>query len=289
MNHESPLGTLVHRTAFVSKYVPSRPIDVWLPPGYDATQNTRYPVIYLHDGQFNFDRPSSPYANTWSRLKYWVFGGTFWDVDRAMTRLIASKEIKPAIIISIWNLPKVQRSEEYMPQKPVTEDVDKFLQTSDSDITPNSITSDNYLRFLVTEVKPFIDATYPTQSDRQNTLLMGSSMGGMVSAYAIAEYPDIFGGAACLSTHWNIGGGALINWYNDHWPTAGQHRLYFDYGTKSLDAGYEPYQKHVDQILKDKGYRLGEDWITRRFDGANHSPKAWRDRVHIPLTFLLAR
>ena len=70
------------------------------------------------------------------------------------------------------------------------------------------LVSDNYLKFLVEELKPFVDKTYRTHPDRANTLVMGSSMGGMISAYAIAEYPDVFGGAACLSTDWTIGDGA---------------------------------------------------------------------------------
>ena len=57
----------------------------------------------------------------------------------------------------------------------------------------------NYLKFLVEELKPFIDATYSTRKDRNHTFHMGSSMGGLISAYAVAKYPDVFGGAGCLS------------------------------------------------------------------------------------------
>ncbi|GIS69926.1 MAG: hypothetical protein CM1200mP9_07470 [Gammaproteobacteria bacterium] len=83
------------------------------------------------------------------------------------------------------------------------------------------IRSDNYLRFLVQELKPFIDETYRTQVDRDSTFIVGSSMGGLISAYAIVEYPDVFGGAACLSSDWTIGEDAVLRWLDDHWPAAG--------------------------------------------------------------------
>ena len=108
------------------------------------------------------------------------------------------------------------------------------------------MTADNYLKFLVDELKPFIDETYPTQSDRDNTFVIGSSMGGLISAYAIAEYPDVFGGAACMSTHWPVGDGVVVQWLNDHLPSAGTHRVYFDHGTETFDAEYEPYQQQMD-------------------------------------------
>ena len=118
-------------------------------------------------------------------------------------------------------------------------------------------------------------------------VIVGSSMGGLISAYAIAEYPEMFGGAACLSTHWPVGFGTVVQWFDDHWPVAGSNRLYFDYGTETLDAQYEPYQQQMDTVMRKYGYTEGEDWVTRRFAGEEHSPRAWRERLHIPLAFLL--
>ena len=282
---DSKPGTLVHYPSFSSDLVEPRPVDVWLPDGYEESDSP-YPVIYMHDGQFMFDRPTSPYASTWERTKGLIYGGVFWNVDETMARLIAKKQIRPTIVVSVWNLPNVKRRTEYMPQKPVTEEIGRLL-VAESDITREAITSDNYLRFLVSELKPFIDKTYLTKPDADNTLIMGSSMGGMISAYAVSEYPEVFGAAACLSTHWVLGEGAAVKWYKNNWPTAGNHRLYFDYGTKSIDADYEPFQKMMDAVMRQKGYRENEDWVTRRFEGASHRPKAWRERLHIPLIFLL--
>lgn len=271
-------GTLVHMETFATTLVEPRPVDVWLPEGYDAASDDRYAVIYMHDGQMMFDQAASE------------LGGTdyLWDVDKAMTRLFREDKIRPAIVVSVWNLPKTKRRTEYMPQKPLSEDSDSDLRAEGSDITFAEVNSDNYLKFLVEELKPYIDETYHTRTGKEDTFIIGSSMGGMISAYAIAEYPDVFGGAACLSTHWNLAGGTVLDWYENHWPEAGSNRVYFDYGTETLDADYEPYQLRMDAVMREKGYREDVDWMTRKFEGADHSPRAWRERLHIPLEFLLS-
>ncbi len=270
-------GSVVHYESFSSEYVEQRPVDVWLPEGYDPESSDRYAVIYMHDGQFLFDHPTSPYFGT-----VWM-----WDVDKAMTRLIREQRIRPAIVVSVWNLPKTKRRTEYMPQKPVTEEAERSLKAEGSDVTREAISSDAYLRFLVEELKPFVDKNYRTYPDKDNTFIIGSSMGGMISAYAIAEYPLVFGGAACMSTHFSMGGGVVLDWYTSHWPDAGLNRIYFDFGTESLDADYEPYQRRMDEIMREKGFQENVDWITRKFEGDDHSPASWRKRLHIPLEFLL--
>lgn len=279
MTANSQSGTIDYHPDFPSDYFSPRPVEVWLPEGYDPTSGDRYPVLYMHDGQFLFHYGRTPFS-----VKDWL-----WDVDTTMARLIENGEIRPAIVVSVWAdlEAKPNRKLEYMPQKPVTDDVWKKMIAKEPEIAGKKIVSDNYLKFLVHEFKPFIDKTYRTQPVRESTFVIGSSMGGMISAYAIAEYPDIFGGAACLSTHWGIGDGAVIAWYKDHWPDAGTHRIYFDHGTETLDAEYEPYQLKMDEVMRSRGYRSGEDWISRRFDGADHSPRAWRERLHVPLKFLL--
>jgi hypothetical protein len=73
-----------------------------------------------------------------------------------------------------------------------------------------------------------------------------------------------------------------------HRPAPAGHRWYFDFGTATLDAGYEPFQQRMDAVMKSAGYTEGRDWITRNFPGAEHSEKSWRKRVEIPLAFLLA-
>ncbi|MBC7868394.1 MAG: esterase, partial [Gloeobacteraceae cyanobacterium ES-bin-316] len=156
--------------------------------------------------------------------------------------------------------------------------------------------SDNYLRFLVQELMPFIDIKFSTAKEPKNTFIAGSSMGGLISIYAICEYPEVFGGAACLSTHWpgvftvdnNPVPAAFINYLQNNLPNPDNHNIYFDYGDQTLDALYPPLQKKVDEVMKAKGF-TGKNWVTKFFPGENHSEAAWAKRFTIPLLFLLKK
>lgn len=254
-----------------SKFVAVRRVDVWLPPGYDANATERYPVIYMHDGQNLFDPATS-------------YGGVPWSADLAVARLMAAGRSRGAIIVGVWNTPA--RFGEYLPEKAVSAELyAKFIAQYKFPSAPPQ--GDAYLKYLVTELKPFIDRTYRTRPEREHTSTMGSSMGGLISAYAICEYPEVFGGAGCVSIHWPLGDGVIIDWFARHLPKPGTHRIYFDFGTETLDAAYEPYQRRVDAVMRAAGYTEGRDWLTLKYAGAAHSEKSWRERVDLPLLFLL--
>lgn len=276
-------GDITHYAPFPSELVLPRPVDVWVPEGYDSNAGQRYPVIYMHDGQMLIHTENSPYVTM----------DLFWDVDKIITGLVNEGTIRPAIVVSVFmrDKPKGARGAEFMPQKPVTDEVWQLMVEEGDNFSVeeggDTMSSDSYLRFLVEELKPFVDEHYATLPDRDNTFVMGSSMGGAISAYAISEYPEVFGGAACLSSHLVIGDGVAVKWFNDHWPQAGNHRVYFDYGTETLDAQYEPYQQRMDAVMEKYGYTRNHDWMTLKFEGADHSSQAWKERLHIPLTFLL--
>jgi predicted alpha/beta superfamily hydrolase len=112
-------------------------------------------------------------------------------------------------------------------------------------------------------------------------------MGGLISLYALLSYPQIFGGAACVSTHWVAGAQPLIDHLAARLPPPGAHKFYFDFGTETLDAEYEPWQKLMDEKMRAAGYVAGRDWLTRKFPGAAHHEPAWRARAEIPFEFLL--
>jgi len=264
-------GMVVRYAGMPSAYVARRNVDVWLPPSYGKDPTKRYPVLYMHDGQNLFDPATS-------------YGNIDWAVDEAMTGLIGKGAVREAIVVGVWNTSK--RREEYMPQRAVQGTVHFNVPGAD-DLEPADIISDRYLAFLVKELKPFIDATYRTLPGRADTYVMGSSMGGLISQYAMSRYPDVFGGAGCVSTHWPAGNGIALDDFAAHLPDPATHKYWFDYGTATLDALYEPYQKRADEILRKAGYVEGQNWITRKFEGAEHSEKAWRLRVDQPLAFLL--
>ncbi|HEX2912588.1 MAG TPA: alpha/beta hydrolase-fold protein [Chloroflexia bacterium] len=257
---------------FPSQYVVPRNVDVWSPPGYDEQTGTRYPVIYMHDGQNLFDPALSTF-------------GVTWGVAETLTELINEK-FGGAIVVGVWNSGE-GRARDYMPQKPL-ETAEAAALKSDFIAQKNGESvSDRYLRFLVEELKPFIDKTYRTLPDQTNTFIMGSSMGGLISLYALEEYPEVFSRAGCLSTHWTIGGELLVDLMGSALPKPDNHKLYFDYGTVGLDSDYEPYQQRMDRILEVSGYTRGEDFLSLKFEGEEHSERAWSKRLAIPLRFLL--
>lgn len=265
-------GSVVRYAAVGSQFVAPRHVDVWCPPGYDKNVATRYPVIYMHDGQNLFDPAWSAY-------------GIDWGVDEAIGRLMRDAGLPGAIVVGIWNSP--DRRRDYMPEKPLLTPAARAVRSAFVTEWGGDPRADDYLRCLTQEIKPFIDAAYRTLPDRRHTFVMGSSMGGLISLYALTEYPSLFGGAGCLSTHWPIGGEVLVDCFGAVLPPPGHHRLYFDYGTATLDAEYEPFQRRMDSHLRAAGYQPGADWLTMKFDGAEHNEPAWRARIDIPLAFLL--
>ena len=272
---------------FTSVYVDTRRVDIWLPDDYSA-DGPALPVIYAQDGQNLF------------RSKTAAWGGNEWEVDETIARLLVGKKIRSAIVIGIWNTPK--RFIEYAPQKPweaLAEETQKALiEDLDKSFGPVhklGALSEKYLEFIVKELKPFVDENYNTLPERADTFVMGSSMGGLISIYALVRYPDVFSGAICLSTHWPVSiennraivAEAIISYLDTTLPQAGEHKIYFDYGTEHLDAWYEPYQNKMDLVMESHGYVRGKDWITMKFDGETHSETAWKKRLHIPIEMML--
>ncbi|MCV2357621.1 hypothetical protein LNV08_01380 [Paucibacter sp. TC2R-5] len=277
---EVNVGRIERLANFSSKWVDARHVDVWLPEGYSAGK--RYQVLYMHDGQMLFDASKS-----WNQQA--------WDVHLSVARLVAAGRIPDTLIVGIWNNGKYRHSE-YFPQKflPLMPQPqrERLLQAA----LQNKPQSDAYLRFIVEELKPAIDARYATRPEAASSFLMGSSMGGQISVYAMNEYPQVFGGAAGLSTHW-IGQHkpnaaiplAGYNYLRAHLAAPETHRLYQDHGTTELDALYAPYQVMVNDLARERGYVDGVNFETRVFDGSGHNEKAWAERLEIPLEFLLRK
>lgn len=259
-----------------SAHTRARRVDVWTPPGY-ASGDRRYPVLYMHDGQHALDPATAKHGITWG-------------VREALTRLMGEGAIPGCIVVGVWN--SAERRRDYMPQGLFEgPDADAARQFFAAKFPAGYIegppASDGYLRFIVEELKPMIDARYRSLPDQPNTFVMGSSMGGLISLYAIEQYPEVFFGAGCLSTHWIAGENLLVDYLGARLPAPADHRLYFDFGTITLDEAYEPFQIRMDGWLERAGYARGRNWTTLKFEGAAHTEAAWRARVDLPLRFLL--
>jgi hypothetical protein len=260
-------------------------VDIWLPDGYP--ERGPYAVLYMHDGAGLYD------ANLmWNHQE--------WKVDETASALMAAGKVRPFIVVGVWNS-AAERQSEYMPQKPLEaapeEARKKLLEGKFADgraLYSGPVRSDAYLRFLVEELKPYVDEHYKVRTGPEDTVVMGSSMGGMISIYAICEYPNVFGATGALSTHWPGGmtaddgpiPQAMREYLRKHLPDPRTHRIWFDHGTATLDAMYPELQRKVDAVMRERGFDAAS-WQTRVFENAEHSENAWAERLAIPLAFLL--
>ncbi|RZJ04345.1 MAG: alpha/beta hydrolase [Brevundimonas sp.] len=280
-------GRLTEHPAMPSAIIQPRDVTVWLPPGYDAAADARWPVLYMHDGQNLFDAGRAPY-------------GAEWGVDEHVARLAANGQIRTPIVVGVGNTPL--RLREYVPAELIAalpDDMRGDIQA----IYGGEPLSDGYLRFLVEELKPFIDRTYRTRPGREDTVVMGSSMGGLISLYAMMKHPEVFGGAGCVSTHWPLrleqltDPAALAAWRERlvaAWtgvvraglPDPATHRLYFDRGDETLDQFYAAFQGHIDDTVRAAGWS-SDRFRSLVFPGAEHNEKSWNQRLDVPLIFLL--
>ena len=276
-------GELEQYEKFLSKYVEPRTVSVWLPEGYKEGDSCD--VVYMHDGQMLFDA-----TTTWNHQE--------WMVDEVAGSMMAHDSIRKCIVVGIDNTEK--RLSEYYPNKTyqyVTQDKREGREMRD-------FLGDAYLRFLVEEVKPFIDQHYKPLTNREHTFVLGSSMGGLISLYALCEYPQVFGGAACLSSHLSMGhlpigdpmvwgesdtwAQAFREYLKEHLPEANTCLVYMDHGTDELDASYGPYQEQVDKVFRQKGWD-NQHFQTLVFEDHRHRETDWAKRLDKPLYFLLHR
>ena len=279
-------GRLVEHPAMASAHVQPRDVTVWLPPGYDAS-DASYPVLYMHDGQNLFDASRAPY-------------GAEWGVDEHVARRAAAGQNRTPIGVGAGNTPL--RLREYIPANLIAALPDD-MRADVQAIYGGEPLSDGYVRFLVEELKPLIDRTYRTRPGRDDTVVMGSSMGGLISMYALMRHPEVFGAAGCVSTHWPIrieqltDPAALAAWRDRltlAWtgvvradlPSPGTHRLYFDRGDESLDAFYAEFQTRIDAAVRAAGW-TPDRFRSLVFPGAEHNEASWNQRLDAPLTFLL--
>lgn len=266
-------------------------VDVWTPEGYESS-GSRLPVVYTHDGQNLFDGALS-------------FAGVAWELDRTAQRLAHEGKATAPIVVGISNRgSKNRRPNDYFPEKALG-----YIAESDRKSThifrtcSNNFLGDEHARFVAEELKPLVDSLYRTLPDRAHTFAMGSSMGALASLYLMCEYPDTFGGAACLSTHWigsldlnsdytmnddPVCARALLDYMREHLPSPDTHLLYLDQGTRGWDAGYLAYEGEARGIAEKKGYSTAGGTL-RTYDaiGADHNEWFWQQRAERPLSFLL--
>jgi predicted alpha/beta superfamily hydrolase len=262
---------------------------VWLPPEYDAAKGKRFPVLYMHDGQNLFDKSLTAYNQE-------------WQMDEAIPRMIRQGDLRSWIVVGVQS-PK-SRYRALFPRKIfplLPADFQKRVMDVDIGEPKIELAGDAYLKFMVEEVKPRIDKEFRTLKGPEDTAVMGSSMGGLMAFYAMAEYPEVFGQAAAVSMHValamssekGIDHGKIAadaaEAFRKYLATSrmkpGRNRLYIDHGTGTLDGSYGPYSSALLPVLAAGGWK-SPDFMFRTYAGAEHNETAWAQRVDIPLAFL---
>ncbi len=245
--------------AFHSNFLPvDHDVLVYLPPGYDADPERRYPVLYLHDGQNLFDESTS-------------FSGE-WRVDETAQELISTGQIEPLIIVGIYNA-GAYRVEEYTPTR------DRAKRTGGK--------AKLYGRMIVEELKPFIDREYRTRPEPEFTGLGGSSLGGLVSIYLGPLYSGIFWRLAVLSPS---------VWWDNRFivrrvralATKPPLRIRLSTGTAEGEGVTEAARRVRDALVA-KGWVLGQDLAYLELEGAKHEEAAWAAIMPDVLRFLFPR
>lgn len=228
-----------------------RDVIVWFPPGYEVHASKRYPVLYMHDGQQVFD----PATSTW---------GKDWQVDDLAQEMILNGELEPFIVVAAYCTEA--RGEEYSP----------------------GAKGDDYLRFLIEELKPRVDETWRTQPDR--SCIAGSSMGGLISFYAAWKHPNVFFGAACLSPAFmERYGGRCFEMVAAARGKLPDVKLFLSCGgAAGLEADLLDGTLKMANLLKQVDYP--EENLTVRIESwAEHNEEAWARMTPHWLRFLFGR
>lgn len=229
-----------------------RDVIVWLPPAYNKNSYSRFPVLYMHDGQNIIDPGTSAF-------------GTDWQIDETIDSLINHNLMNDIIVVGIYNSPN--RRTEYSPTD----------------------TGYAYMRWLVKELKPLIDKTYRTKPDREFTAVAGSSMGGLISFMLVWEYSDVFSKAACFSPAFLINKIDYVRNVNKFKGKKKHIKIYIDNGGKGLEERLQPGIDAMTRTLLNKGYEIDKDLITLVDKNAEHNEAAWALRTAKPLLWFFGK
>jgi pimeloyl-ACP methyl ester carboxylesterase len=240
----------------------------------------------MHDGHNLFDPAKSNFNKVWA-------------ADKAMLAAVRSGQVEPHIIVGVW-APGADRYRQYLPQT-IYQAASGTPRAAMDAMTGGPVVSDAYLAWLAGPLKQWVDASFRTRSGRDDTAIVGSSMGGLMSCYAFLERPETYGRAGCISSHWPAADPTKVGPANpelialwDGWFVArlgrpNGRRVWMDHGTATLDAFYAPYQQRIDARFAASGWQRGRDWESKVYEGAEHEENAWARRLPEVFGWLLRK
>lgn len=242
-------GKYVHIKNFDAKEIQDRDVIIWLPPDYDSSDSKRYSVLYMHDGQNVFNPATSTL-------------GFDWRIDEIADSLISLGDVPSFIVVAIYNSGR------------------RFYEYS------NTEEGEKYMRFIVSELIPFIDKNFKTLSTRENTFVGGSSMGGLISFMLGWEYPEVFSRMICISPAFKIRDVDYVSVVKNYSSAKKPLKIYIDNGGVGLEAELQAGIDEMLKVLNDLGYKLSEDIMWIKDNEAEHNEIAWSKRAPKFLKFL---
>jgi predicted alpha/beta superfamily hydrolase len=222
----------------------SHAVRVYLPPGYHENTLRHYPVLYMQDGRNLF-------------VPHEAFGGHEWQVDETMDRLDRMNAVRKVIVVGVAPIDRMK------------------------DYTLPGYAA--YGEFLTRIIKPAIDRSYRSRTGPADTVVMGSSLGGVVSLFLAWQLPDVFGAAACLSSTFGYQDDLFARIASEPCRAI---RIYLDSGwpRDNFDA-----TNAMRDLLVHRGYQLGVDLMQFSFPEGTHNENSWAERIHMPFQFFFGR
>lgn len=266
-------GRFVRLPRFGGRFIAARRVTVRLPPG-GPRPDERLPVLYVHDGQNVFFDEEATFGVSWGAI------ATLDDLA-ADARVDAGR----ALVVAVDNSP--DRIADYTPV------VDpEYMEGGDADA---------YGRFLIEELKPYIDFHFPTRCTPEDTGLLGSSLGGLVSLYLGAQHPEVFGRIAAFSPSLWWADGVAFDWVAPLAAAVAEapgRRLYLDTGNFEGSPAAGPGSAGRSSVVDDGRHFVdalvaalpegAQDRVMLVEDpGAEHDEAAWRRRLPNALRFVL--
>ena len=240
--------------------IDDRWVDVWIP---DARPSG---LIVAHDGQNIFDDRASMHHQS-------------WEAARAAIRAARRLGVAPPAVVGVWNGSTAerpnQRGFELAPQKVILGGMNIDPRVA-SWFDVSRMDGDRYLGEVADRIVPAVKTLLAIDVP---VAMMGSSMGGLATIYALGERSDVFGCGLAFSVHWPLGGDPLVDGLIDRLPMPGRVRLWMQNGTGGLDAAYAPFQRRADARLVARGYRREVDFVSRVLRRSGHNEWSWARRL----------
>ncbi len=246
----------------------ARFVDYWLPKE-PATH-----LLIAHDGQNVFDGRSSTHR------------GQTWKMAQSAHRVSRELGLNPPAIIAVWHSSSKEnpwgRGRDLVPEKYFREGI--AVQKEFADVFDSTkLHGDKYLATIFNQYVAAIAPGIPAS----NTAMIGSSMGGLATLYAVAQLPEKFSTALALSPHWPFGGNELVEKSIASLPAPGSHKIWMSRGTKGLDSNYQPFQDLADELMHKRGY-VPHDFASKIYERSGHNERSWAKYLDQPMRFWLS-